>query len=273
MERTVSKFHKQGFTVNPALLQMSIGDIFGKLDTRGTGRLTKNDLRAGFLLSEAQLDDETLNALWLIADENNDNSVDMQEFEKIWKYLLRQGLARVKAEVAKLRTSMEGDAPLPSSPGSGMNDSLESSFGKASCDSPRDNLVVTKSALRNYETSLCKAGLAAKPELLRLSIDEVFTILDTGSPFAVLSKEELRGGFHVKNQPLDGAHLDALWALANDNLDGRVSPDSFERVWKLVVRDFEIRRREEKAAAKAERTAKKKAEIAARTTARRAAQQ
>ena len=271
MDRTMSDFRNRGFTVNPVLLQMSVGDIFDKLDTRGLGALTKEDLRAGFLLSEAQLDEETLTTLWLIADENEDESVDVYEFEKIWSILIRQGLHRVKEQIADLRRSGEGPQMLES-PAGRLNDSFEDSFGSIGSSSPVSTLVITKSTVRNYKKQLCRAGLNVKPELLRCSsVAEVFECLTTRLPLSALSKSELKNGFHVQGQPLTGDNLDMLWAIANDNLEGRVSKESFEAVWMLVVHDFvAMRETEQLERKKAERAAARR-KMRAQAEANRAA--
>ena len=102
--------------------------------------------------------------------------------------------------------------------------------------------------------ALYMAGIDARPELLQMSsVGAVFTSLDTSDPVGVLSKDELKYGFHVKRQALTGNNLDMLWDIskvAYDTSDGRkygVDQTSFEKIWSMMT-ELADRRAEKKAA-------------------------
>eukprot|EP01049_Picozoa_sp_SAG25_P014581 SAG25_NODE_2630_length_1481_cov_6.109262_1_plen_162_part_01 len=142
MARASSYLRERGFTIHPNLVNMPPKVIFYMLAPSRRGWLSKEQLTGGFLLREGELDSQTLETLWRMADANGDNVVDLSEFEKIWAYLIDYGLKRVEAETAQLRKTLStelGAGSPASSQGtfSVSRDSLDSSLelSRASFDS------------------------------------------------------------------------------------------------------------------------------------------
>ena len=225
---------------------MSVKDIFITLDVNRNGVLSKDELVSGFMMGSNSLNKETTDKLWLLADENFDDRIDLDEFEKVWK--LAQMLDEVRAEVAGLEKELSVNISFAQSAGqvtpaqsSPDTDSLRSSMngGGRPIDGNADR-TVSKNTRKKIRKQLLAAGFGFHPELSAMGVRDIFAQLDKNGN-GVLSKAELRKGFMVNTGSLDDETLNQLWRVADENFDDRIDLDEFEKLWKMTLRLTEMK--------------------------------
>lgn len=107
MGRTVSvkacmeRLRKNGLEVDPGRVQTHFREVFHSLDNDKKGWLNKEELRAGFRMNGLEVDNAAMQELWKVADANQDQAINLDEFQAVWE------LAFVKAEIAQLEEELE----------------------------------------------------------------------------------------------------------------------------------------------------------------------